>query len=95
MQVDAQMPIQIAEASFTSMRKTVKFVLPLIVVGFGIIASTAVSYGNAKISKDTGVKPCTVCHVAMGKKDLNPTGDCYKAKKDLKACNIPAPAPAK
>ncbi len=74
------------------MLKTAKLVLPLIVVGFGIIGSTAVSYGNAKIAKETGVKPCTVCHVQIGKKDLNKAGECYKAQKDLKACNIPAPA---
>jgi hypothetical protein len=74
------------------MLKIVKYVLPMAVVGLGIVASTAVSFGNAKIVKETGVKPCTVCHVTMGKKDLNPAGQCYKEKKDLKACEIKAPA---
>lgn len=72
------------------MRKTAKFVLPVVVAGFGIIASMSLSFANPKIAKETGVKPCTVCHAAMGKKELNKAGECYKAKKDLKACDIPA-----
>jgi hypothetical protein len=81
--------------SIHSMLKSVKFAIPALVAGLGILASSTLSYGTVKIAKDTGAKPCTACHVAMGKKDLNPAGTCYKEKKDLKACNIPAPAPAK
>jgi hypothetical protein len=77
------------------MLKTLKFVIPALIAGLGIVASSMLSYATPKIAKETGVKPCTVCHVAMGKKDLNKAGDCYKAKKDLKACEIPAPAPTK
>lgn len=76
------------------MLKSLKLVVPAVVVGLGILASSNLSYGSPKIAKETGVKPCTVCHAAMGKKDLNKAGDCFKAKKDLKACEIPAPAPA-
>lgn len=77
------------------MLKSVKFGLPLAVVGLGILASANLSYGNAKIAKETGLKPCTMCHVTMGKKDLNASGKCYQEKKDVKACNITPPAPAK
>jgi hypothetical protein len=76
------------------MLKSLKLAVPAVIAGLGMILATSnVSYGNAKIAKDTGVKPCTVCHVTMGKKDLNKAGDCYKAKKDLKACDISVPAP--
>jgi hypothetical protein len=74
------------------MLKSVKYVIPALVAGLGILASSTLSYGSPKIAKETGVKPCTVCHTAMGKKDLNKAGDCYKEKKDLKACSISAPA---
>ncbi len=74
------------------MIKAVKFAIPAAVVGLGILASSSLSFGTPKIAKDTGVKPCTVCHTAMGKKDLNKAGECYKGKKDLKACEIAAPA---
>ena len=74
------------------MLKSMKFAIPAVIAGLGILASSTLSYGNAKIAKETGVKPCTTCHVTMGKKDLNKAGECYKDKKDLKACAIPAPA---
>ena len=89
------MPTLMLEAPPNQMLKTFKFVIPALVTGLGVVASSMLSYANPKIVKDTGVKPCTVCHVAMGKKDLNKAGECYKAKKDLKACEIPAPAAAK
>jgi hypothetical protein len=76
------------------MQRLLKFGIP-VAVGAGIFAFSSLSFGNPKIAKETGVKPCTVCHVAMGKKDLNKAGECYKAKKDLKACEIPAPTAAK
>jgi hypothetical protein len=75
------------------MQRLVKFGLPAAVAA-GILALSSLSFGTPKISKETGVKPCTVCHVTMGKKELNTKGECYKAKKDLKACDIPAPAAA-
>jgi hypothetical protein len=80
---------------YPSMLKSAKLVVPAVIAGLGILASSTLSYGNSKIAKETGVKPCTVCHTAAGKKDLNKSGECYKEKKDLKACSIPAPAAAK
>ncbi|MBS1874643.1 MAG: hypothetical protein JSU00_15615 [Acidobacteria bacterium] len=74
------------------MLKTAKLVIPVVVAGLGILASSSLSYGSAKIAKETGVKPCTVCHTTMGKKDLNKAGECYKEKKDVKACSITPPA---
>jgi hypothetical protein len=77
------------------MRKSVKLTLSAAVASLVLLTGSAVSLASPKIAKDTGVKPCTTCHTAMGKKDLNPAGTCYKEKKDLKACNIAAPPAAK
>jgi hypothetical protein len=93
--VDAEMPDHYRKALLSPMLKSLKFVLPTVIVGLGMLASSNLSYGSPKIAKETGVKPCTVCHTTMGKKELNKSGDCYKAKKDLKVCEIPAPATAK
>jgi hypothetical protein len=73
------------------MLRFVKIGVPAVVAAVGIMASASLSYGNAKIAKETGAKPCTVCHVQMGKKDLNAAGKCYQEKKDLKTCSINAP----
>ncbi len=86
------MPFYVRRQPNNPMLKSLKMLIPAVVVGLGILASSNLSFGNVKIAKETGVKPCTVCHTTMGKKDLNKAGDCYKAKKDLKTCEIPAPA---
>ena len=77
------------------MLKSMKFAVPVMVAGLFILATSTLSFGTVKIAKETGVKPCTTCHLAMGKKELNKAGECFKEKKDLKTCAILAPAPAK
>lgn len=73
--------------------KMMKLVIPVAVVTFGVVLSSSLSYGSAKIAKETGVK-CVVCHTKMpGTKDnLNDAGKCYSDKKDLAGCKIEKPA---
>ena len=52
----------------------------------GLIAASMSSFAKPEYSKKEGGAKCVVCHTAMGKKDLNDVGKCYKDKKDLKAC---------
>lgn len=52
----------------------------------GLIAGASLSMAKPEYSKKEGNAKCTVCHVAMGKKDLNDVGKCYGKSKDLKAC---------
>jgi hypothetical protein len=59
-----------------------KLVLPALVLAVGLIVPT-LSFAKPEYSKTTGAK-CSVCH-SKGK-DLNQVGECYKTKKDLKAC---------
>ena len=66
--------------------KLFKFIAPCAVLGIGFIAATAQSYATPAIAKKEGNAKCTVCHVAMGKKDLNDTGKCYKDSKNLASC---------
>jgi hypothetical protein len=60
-----------------------KLVLPALVLVGGLVVPATVSFGKPEYSKTTGAK-CTVCH-SKGK-ELNAVGECYKTKKDLKAC---------
>ena len=52
----------------------------------GLIVGNSLSFAKPEYAKKEGGAKCTVCHVAMGKKDLNDVGKCYHDKKDLKAC---------
>jgi hypothetical protein len=49
----------------------------------GLVVPATLSFGKPEYSKTTGAK-CAVCH-SKGK-ELNQVGECYKEKKDLKAC---------
>jgi hypothetical protein len=60
-----------------------KYVLPGIILVGGLIVPATVSFGTPQYSKTTGAK-CSVCHTTG--KQLNKVGECYKEKKDLKAC---------
>jgi hypothetical protein len=60
-----------------------KFILPAIIIVGGLMVPATVSFGKPEFTKATGAK-CTVCH-SKGK-ELNKVGECYKEKKDLKAC---------
>ncbi len=73
--------------------KTIKFVVPALVLAAGLIVNTTTSHATPAIAKKEGVKSCTGCHVKAGSKDLNDAGKCFKEKKSTKECKIPA-APA-
>ena len=55
------------------------------VLAAGFFAATSLTFAKPEYAKKEGVK-CVACHTAMGKKDLNDVGKCYKDKKDLKVC---------
>ena len=56
----------------------------------GLLIGTSMSFAKPEYSKKEN-QPCTTCHVAQGKKDLNATGTCYKDNKhSLANCKVPA-----
>ena len=61
------------------MLKTLKFVLPCAIVGAGLLLTSVQSNATPAYAKKEGGAKCTVCHVTMGKKDLNDTGKCYQS----------------
>lgn len=67
--------------------QVLKILLPSVAFTAGVLFSQMVSYGTPAYAKKESAK-CTQCHVAMGKKDLNDTGKCYKEHQhtDLKGC---------
>ena len=55
----------------------------------GLLLSTTLSFGKPEYSKKESGAKCTVCHTAMGKKDLNDTGKCYKENNhSLAKCDV-------
>jgi len=60
-----------------------KLLIPVLVLVGGLVVPVTLSFGKPEYSKSTGAK-CSVCH-SKGK-ELNQVGECYKQKKDLKAC---------
>jgi hypothetical protein len=58
--------------------KLLKFGLPIAVFAAGMVMTSLPSFGTPAYAKKEGGAKCTVCHVTMGKKDLNETGECYK-----------------
>ena len=58
--------------------KLLKFGLPIAVFAAGLALTSLPSFGTPAYAKKEGGAKCTVCHVTMGKKDLNDTGKCYK-----------------
>jgi hypothetical protein len=64
-----------------------KWVLPALVLAGGLVVPVTVSFATPAYAKATGAK-CAVCHTTG--KNLNAVGECYKTKKDLKACQAPA-----
>jgi hypothetical protein len=58
--------------------KTVKFVIPGLVLAFGLLITSTASFAKPEDTKATK-KPCTFCHVtAKGGKDLTDAGKYYK-----------------
>jgi hypothetical protein len=67
--------------------KTLKVLIPALVAGAWLLVNTTASYSKPAEAKATGQK-CTACHSDMKTpKQLNKTGECYKEKKDWKACS--------
>lgn len=66
----------------------VRYLLPVTLLTAGLYISQMNSFATPAYAKKEGGAKCTVCHTAMGKKDLNDAGKCYKSNdhKDLKAC---------
>ncbi len=60
-----------------------KLVLPALILVGGLLVPATVSFGKVEYKKTTGAN-CNVCHTKG--KELNKVGECYKVKKDLKAC---------
>jgi hypothetical protein len=62
-----------------------KLVVPAFVLTVGLVFSGTASFGKPEYSKKEK-KPCLACHTAMGKKELNKVGECYKTAKSLANC---------
>ncbi|MEP7363375.1 MAG: hypothetical protein ABI972_08980 [Acidobacteriota bacterium] len=56
-----------------------------LIVGLTLFGLSMSSFATPDIAKKEKQK-CVVCHVKMGKKDLNDIGKCYEAKKSMEAC---------
>jgi len=69
--------------------RMMKLAIPAAILTGGFLFCTTASYGTPAYAKKTG-KSCTYCHVKMGSKDLNATGQCYKANgHSLAKCPAP------
>ena len=55
-----------------------KLALPCAVLVSAMLFTTVRSSATPAFAKKEGGAKCTVCHTAVGKKDLNDTGKCYK-----------------
>lgn len=55
-----------------------KIGFPCAVLVSGLLVTSVRSSATPTYAKKEGGLKCTVCHVVMGKKDLNDTGKCYK-----------------
>ena len=67
------------------MTKHLKFGIPAAVLAMGMTFSLTTSFAKPEFSKKEKTA-CITCHVSVKSKDLNKTGECYKAKKDVAAC---------
>ena len=62
--------------------RTLRFVLPASIALAGFLLPTMMVQAKPEYSKKEK-KGCTYCHIAQGKKELNPAGDYYKEKHTL------------
>ncbi len=71
--------------------RTLKLVVPVLVLIAGLRVSTTVSFGKAEYTKKEK-KPCTTCHVKVNSKELNEVGKCYeKNNHSLAGCESKKP----
>lgn len=70
--------------------RNMKIAISSSILLIGLLIGTSLSFAKPEYSKKEK-QPCTTCHVAQGKKDLNATGTCYKDNNhSLANCKIPA-----
>jgi len=70
--------------------RNMKIAISSSILLIGLLIGTSLSFAKPEYSKKEK-QPCTPCHVAQGKKDLNATGTCYKDNNhSLANCKIPA-----
>ena len=62
--------------------RTLRYILPASIALAGFLLPMATMQAKPEFSKKEK-KSCTFCHVAAGKKELNPAGDYYKEKHTL------------
>jgi hypothetical protein len=62
--------------------KTIRFIIPALVVATGILLSSSLSFAKPEYTKKEK-KPCTTCHVTAKSKDLNEAGKYYAKNKTL------------
>jgi protein-arginine kinase activator protein McsA len=66
--------------------KTLKFMLPGLILIGGLTVSSTAAYGKKEYTAKEK-KPCTTCHSnTKDYKQLNKTGECYKGSKSLAGC---------
>ena len=66
-----------------------KAFIPAAIVTFGLTFSLTRSDAKPEYTKKEKT-PCTTCHVAKGKKELNATGTCYQEHNhSLAECSVP------
>jgi hypothetical protein len=74
--------------------RTLKLVIPAVIVMSGILLCTTATYGTPAYMKKENFKSCTGCHAKAATKDnpnLNDLGVCYqKNDHSLAKCNVPA-----
>ena len=72
------------------MIRNMKIAIPSSILMVGLLIGSSLSFAKPEYSKKEK-QPCTTCHVAQGKKDLNETGTCYKDNNhSLAKCKVPA-----
>ena len=71
------------------MMRSMKIAISSSILLMGLMLSTVLSFAKPEYSKKEKT-PCTTCHTAQGKKDLNATGTCYKDHNhSLTDCSVP------
>ena len=65
--------------------KISKYLFPAATLLVGVTLNTLPSHAKPEYTKKEK-KACTVCHVKMGKKDLNDAGRCYEKSQKMAEC---------
>ncbi len=65
--------------------KSLKLVLPAVIVAGGLILPSTVSFAKKEYTAKEK-KACVYCHTKAGSKDLNKVGECYAKNHTLQGC---------